>query len=127
MAQDTPFFASLPSWPWLLSDWSSAMHPHLHFHARAEPVDDGHEAMHSEPPKIRIAYAREAGSRTAGPIMRRAPVAVVVALGAGVPCAGVRVGADCERARAPGCRMTARSFRCAAFWCSVLWAGPRAA
>lgn len=47
-------------------------YPDLHLDARSEPVDDRHEAIHGEPPEVRIADAREVRRRNAGAAVRGA-------------------------------------------------------
>src|SRR5208282_5185618 len=51
--------------PRLLGDCFSATHAHLYLDARAEPVDDRHEAINGEPSEVRVADAREVGRRNA--------------------------------------------------------------
>ena len=47
-----------------------ATHFEFHLQARAEPVQDGHQAIHREPPQIGIADARKIGRRDPGATLR---------------------------------------------------------
>jgi hypothetical protein len=49
-----------------------ASHPDFHIDARAEPVDDRDEAIHREPPQVRIPNPREVSRRDPRSAMRGA-------------------------------------------------------
>jgi len=55
-----------------LRDAFRAPHPDLNLDARAQAVDDRHEAIDREPPEVRIADAREVGRRNASTRLRGA-------------------------------------------------------
>ena len=63
---------SPPLRPRLFRECFCAMYPDLHLDARAEPVEDRHEAIQGEPREICVADAREVGRRNAGSAVRRA-------------------------------------------------------
>src|SRR6058998_339572 len=61
---------TLPLRPRFMRGCFSAMHPDFHFHPRPEPVDDRHEAVHGEPPQLRMADAGEVCGCNPGAVVR---------------------------------------------------------
>ena len=54
-----------------LLDRFSPPHLDFHFHARPEPLQDGHQAIDGETPEISIADTREVGCRNGGAAMSK--------------------------------------------------------